>query len=146
VLVNMGAVEESVWPYVAGQFAENPPAAVATAERFRIANYQRVHGLPEIRRALNENPPVVAGFTVFSEMMSAEVVKKGIIPLPTKASAIVGGLAVVIVGYDDKAKLLKFANSWGANWGDKGFGYLPYDYVTDDRVEAWTFTLPRTPG
>ena len=142
VLLKEGAVEESVWPYVAGKFAEPPPPTVAKAERFRIAAYRKVRTLPEMKRDLVDGPPLVAGITIFQEMLEAEAARTGIVPMPAKGSQILGGHAVVIVGYDDKTQLLKFANSWGAGWGDKGFGYLPYGYITDDRVDAWVFTLP----
>ena len=142
VLKKQGAVAESVWPYQPGKFAEPAPPAVEKAERFRISEFQEVKGVDGIKRALSENPPVIAGITVFSEMIGNEARKTGVVPVPAKGSTIVGGHAIVLVGYDDKTQRFKFANSWGTDWGDKGFGYLPYAYLTDERVEAWTFTLP----
>lgn len=42
--------------------------------------------------------------------------------------------SVLLIGYDDVKKVFIFVNSWGANWGDGGFGYLPYDYITKGYV------------
>jgi C1A family cysteine protease len=48
-----------------------------------------------------------------------------------------GGHAICFVGYDSKKKLIKFKNSWGTNWGDNGYGYLPYNYINDFCWDAW---------
>src|SRR6202023_1443625 len=48
-----------------------------------------------------------------------------------------------IFGYDDKDARLHFANSWGVNWGDGGYGYLPYGYVEQRLLEAWDLDLGR---
>ena len=40
-----------------------------------------------------------------------------------------GWHAVAVCGYDDGEKKFEFKNSWGSNWGDQGFGLLPYEYV-----------------
>lgn len=53
----------------------------------------------------------------------------------------IGAHALTLVGYDDKTEQFKFANSWGPHWGDKGFGYLPYDYVANNNVtNRWIHT------
>jgi hypothetical protein len=139
VLSTKGAVEESVWPYQPGKFADPPPSAVDKADRFRIGAARQLHNMNDIKRALNENGPVVAGIPVFQEMMSAEASKTGIIPLPAATATVIGGHAIVIVGYDDATQRVKFVNSWGTNWGDHGFGYLPYEYIDKYMNDAWTF-------
>jgi hypothetical protein len=144
VLSSKGAVEDAVWPYIPGQFAADPPAAVEKARRFRIAGVQKLKGLSGVKRALARNGPVVAGISVFQSMMGAAVAKNGRLPLPAPKEQIIGGHAIVIVGYDDQQKLVKFANSWGVNWGEHGFGYLSYDYLEKYMSDAWTFTLAKT--
>jgi len=73
-------------------------------------------------------------------MMTSQASKTGIVLPPEKSDTILGGHAVVMVGYDDQKKQVKFVNSWGKNWGDKGFGYLPYEYLEKYMSDAWTFT------
>jgi Papain family cysteine protease len=141
VLATKGAVEESVWPYKSGEFAEAPPPAVESAMRFRITATRPLNNLNDVKWALIENGPVVAGISVFQEMMTASTSKTGVIPLPAKSATIMGGHAIVIVGYNDAEKRVKFANSWGRNWGDHGYGYLPYEYVEKYMSDAWTFKL-----
>lgn len=60
--------------------------------------------------------------------------KNGIIQLPDNPSQMTWLHAVYFTGYDDNKKYFEFVNSWGDTWGDKGFGYLPYEYVTKGYV------------
>lgn len=144
VLLSDGAVSEDAWPYRAGKFSESPPAVVESAERFRITDARPLSTLDDLRHALKQNGPVVVGITLFEGAMTQEATKTGVIPLPTKKEQIVGGHAIVIVGYDDKKRQLKFVNSWGKSWGEQGFGYLPYEYIKKYMSDAWTFRLLTT--
>jgi C1A family cysteine protease len=60
--------------------------------------------------------------------------------MPGSQERVLGGHAIVAVGYDDKTRLFKFRNSWGTGWGDKGYGHLPYAYLTDTNLASdfWT--------
>ena len=49
--------------------------------------------------------------------------------------------SVLLVGYDDTKSQFKFMNSWGAAWGDDGFGYLPYDSFEVAWDEGWFMDL-----
>ena len=42
--------------------------------------------------------------------------------------------AVMAVGYDDKNRQVTVLNSWGEDWGDEGYFYMPYDFITDSDV------------
>src|SRR5215510_4511883 len=139
VLTTQGAVEEAVWPYQPGKFDEMPPPAVEKAKRFRITAVRPVNNLNDVKHALNENGSVVAGISVFQEILSPATAKTGVVPLPVKASTIMGAHAIVLVGYDDATQRVKFVNSWGSKWGEQGFGYLPYEYIEKFMTDAWTF-------
>ena len=39
--------------------------------------------------------------------------------------------AIVCVGYIHSERVFIIRNSHGTQWGDQGYGYLPYEYVTD---------------
>ena len=73
-------------------------------------------------------------------MMADDVAKTGIVPLPTTQEKVLGGHAIVAVGYDDQTQRFKFRNSWGTGWGDQGYGYVPYAYLTDNNLASdfWT--------
>jgi hypothetical protein len=138
-LTRVGAVEESVWPYRAGEYAKEPPTAVGAAPKFRIVAARKLSGLNEVKRGLVADGPVIAGISVFQSMMATLTAKTGNVPMPAEKSTIVGGHAIVIVGFDDMAKRVKFVNSWGSGWGEGGFGYLSYAYLEKYMSDAWTF-------
>jgi DNA-binding NarL/FixJ family response regulator len=86
VLAKQGALEESVWPYKAGEFAAKPPAGVDKATRWLIAQTKSLKGLDEIKSALADDGPVVVGIEVYREAMSSQTAKTGAIPLPRLAT------------------------------------------------------------
>jgi C1A family cysteine protease len=73
--------------------------------------------------------PFVFGFAVYEHVVSERVRKSGVISLPRKGERMIGGHAVMAVGYDNAKKILFFRNSWGADWGKAGYGSLPYGYL-----------------
>jgi C1A family cysteine protease len=83
----------------------------------------------------------VAGISLFESAMTVPVSKTGELPLPKSKEQIVGGHAIVIIGFDDEKRRVKFVNSWGTAWGERGFGYVPYDYLKKHMSDAWTFRL-----
>jgi C1A family cysteine protease len=79
--------------------------------------------------------PVVLGIQVFKGMLKT---KTGIVPMPKKGERSLGGHAIAACGYDDEKELVKFKNSWSEKWGDKGYGYLPYEFVERYMMDAWS--------
>lgn len=134
----LGNSPESVWPYDAKKvFVKPSDDSYKHALGHKISDYLRLDNLIEIKQALASGFPVLIGFTCFDSLDSDECAKTGVVPLPTDESYIVGGHAICLVGYDDSKKLLKFKNSWGESWGDKGYGYLPYGYIPKLADDYW---------
>src|SRR5438552_524407 len=78
--------------------------------------------------------PFVLGFSVYESFMSPEVAKTGEVPLPPRGEQLIGGHAVVAVGYDDSIQRFIVRNSWGTGWGMKGYCTMPYGYLTDPQL------------
>lgn len=44
-----------------------------------------------------------------------------------------GGHLTALAGYDDGKDWTILRNSWGIPWGDGGYGYIPYQYLTNPK-------------
>ncbi len=154
-LVLFGAPPEEYWPYDTSKFDEEPPAfCYAFAQSFQAVKYLRLdppgaspdETLHQVKSFLASGLPSMFGFTVYSSIRQAD---DGRIPVPVEGEKVEGGHAIVAVGYDDSATIenkgngtrasgaFKIRNSWGTEWGDHGYGWLPYDYVTKGIAEDW---------
>jgi len=138
IMEQKGVCPESCWRYIPQVTGKPCGSADALAEPYKIEGYWRVDGV-DIIQALKEslvaNGPCVIGVLVYDGMFHAP---KGVVPMPAEGEKCVGGHALCLVGYDDAKKQFKFKNSWGGLWGDGGYGYLPYAYMVDELMDAWS--------
>ena len=83
------------------------------------------------------------GFSVYESFESRAVAKTGEVPLPGPGEALLGGHAVVAVGYDDPRQRFIVRNSWGTSWGMDGYFTMPYEYLLDGGLsdDFWTIKL-----
>jgi C1A family cysteine protease len=128
-----GVCMEKSWPYDIDKFTEKPPAkCYKDALKNQIQSYHRLTNvLNQLQACLAEGYPFVFGFTVFQSFMTAEVARTGKMPMPKPSEKVLGGHAVMAVGYDDIKRAFIVRNSWGKAWGDAGYFYMPYAYITD---------------
>jgi C1A family cysteine protease len=145
-----GMPPEQYFPYDISRYEDEPDAfQYAFAENYKAIKYTRLdppgkdaeNTLENVKYALHAGYGVVFGFSVYSSISDAAD-----IPYPQTGDKLDGGHAVMAVGYDDGHKVggktvpsLIIRNSWGIGWGDKGYGYLPYDYVLNGLADDfWT--------
>lgn len=142
-LIKQGACPEELWPYDISKFRKKPPAAAfKEALKHQAIAYQRlVQSLNQLKGCLAEGYPFVFGFSVYESFESAAVARNGKVPLPSGKDSLLGGHAVLAVGYSDVSQSFIVMNSWGVQWGDKGYFHLPYAYIADANLAADFWTL-----
>ena len=146
-LVKLGVCSERKWPYKTAKFTQKPSSACyKEASDHQITSYHRITSLQQMRQCLAESYPFVFGFSVYVSFESEKVARTGKLNLPKPGEPGAGphgrpaGHAVMAVGYDDSAKRVLVRNSWGTDWGIKGYFTMPYDYISDNNLadDLWT--------
>ena len=142
-LVKYHACDEKIWPYQIDEFSIKPSqSAYKNANLHKQLKYSYVvQTLNNIKSVLYSNCTILIGVQVYESFEAPETIKSGIVPMPNPSTEqLLGGHALHLVGWDDTKKLFKVQNSWGTSVGDKGFFYLPYDYVLSPRFanDFWT--------
>ncbi|GAC1326561.1 MAG: C1 family peptidase [Mycobacteriales bacterium] len=140
-----GVCSETEWPYDVTAFTNAPPAAAYTdALANRATSYQRIsRDLAQYKGCLAAGYPFVFGFTVYDGFESQQVAASGEAGLPAAGGKVVGGHAVLAVGYDDATQRFLVRNSWGTGWGQQGYFTMPYAYLTQRGLSAdfWTIRV-----
>ena len=141
-LSKLGVCPEKEWPYRVKAFTKKPTTkCYSDAKKHQITSYHRISAIDEMRTCLADGYPFVFGFTVYQAFESAAVAKSGVLNLPNPKEKVVGGHAVMGVGYDDSQKRFIIRNSWDTNWGMQGYFTMPYDYLDSAKNLAddfWT--------
>lgn len=142
VLLNSGQVESGVWPYSGvSPAADNyiPPTTVATFQRYRITGCRPVSPtITEIQKQLVAGNFVMVGMKVFAHWSRAGNMVIGLPPDPAEQG---GNHAMLAVGFNgaptDEDGFIIVRNSWGADWGGGGYGYVSYQYVERYLLETY---------
>ena len=137
-----GVCSEDMWKYDITKFTECPTqACYDEAKNHKSIEYKRVvQSLEQLKQCLIEGFPFVYGFNVYSSFETQEVAETGNMPMPKEGEELLGGHAVCAVGFDDNRRVFIVRNSWGDSWGDKGYFYMPYAFITNTSQcsDFWT--------
>lgn len=131
VVHDNGVPVEEFWKYDIEKFREKPDDnAVQMAQHHVSFEYARIdRDLNQMKQYLLNGNPFVFGFLVYESFESFETTKTGHMKMPKSGEKLLGGHAVMAVGFDDDQKTFIVRNSWGSSWGHKGYFYMPYDYM-----------------
>lgn len=157
-MILFGVPPEKYWPYRPENLDHEPPTfCYSYAQNYQTLKYFRLDPadlspnnlLLKVKAVLAAGFPCMFGFTAYSSIYDEANIENGYIPFPDpNRDRVVGGHAVVAVGYNDhkcipyadgtrRAGALLIRNSWGREWGVEGYGWLPYDYVLKGLTADW---------
>lgn len=153
VLTKLGAPHEALWPYDIARFTEKPPQAAYTdGLKHQALEYQSVEvKTTAVKAALAAGFPIIVGFTVYTSFYQLEnKSERGFMRVPKPSESVEGGHAVLVMGWGRmKAPWDKYAkdyaivlNSWGEDWADGGFFYMPLAWLCNrnNADDFWTLT------
>jgi hypothetical protein len=130
-----GEPPEEAWQYETSIWPPTEPIGIDVLAGKNLGlRYQRVRSLFECKLVLANYSPVVVSLDITKGWYNAP---KGRIPDRRRGELTVGAHTVTLTGYDDSRHQLKFINSWGSDWGDKGYGYLSYRTFEQTLCEGW---------
>ena len=142
VLADTGQPCEEVWPYqhdvddTASGY--EPPTTIYPDDYFRITWEKEIRpSVEDLKLHLRMGRAVVIGIRLFYGFHNSV---DGKIPPPKVGESPSGRHTILLVGYDDYAQNFIFKNSWGDEWGDFGYGLLPYSYILDHTLAAHVFS------
>ncbi|UYL09456.1 C1 family peptidase [Bdellovibrio sp. SKB1291214] len=147
-LQQSGVPDEACMPYSSGSTGEDVACRAScpdTAQRsVKISSYSTPtrgsQDLNAVKMALQKGP-LVTTLTVYADFMAYA----GGVYKHTDGNYL-GGHAISIVGYDDSKQAFIIRNSWGEEWGEKGFGYVAYSDQSGVGDDTWLYNMKPLAG
>jgi C1A family cysteine protease len=142
-VANYGVCPETVWPYIESKVTRKPSTTCYKDAKTHLAlQYQRIISTNDMKSCLDQGMPFIFGISVYDSFESDAVAKTGVVPMPKSNEQLLGGHALLAVGYDDSKQVFIFRNSWGTGWGMSGYGTIPYQYLSNSNLadDFWTIS------
>ena len=161
-LASIGVTPEEYWPYDETKIDDEPTAfCYALANRYRSIDYKRIDPkdrpkdivLKNVKAILAQNRPVMFGVMAYFRSWQQFAVSDRL-PMPTERETLFGAHNMAVMGYDDTIETVNkddtsiktvgaflVKNSYGEEWGNAGYGWVPYDYLLDHKsIDWWTIS------
>ena len=140
---NKGVCRESLWPYDVVKFADAPPTiCYDDAEGNTVCKYATLkQDIDQFRACLKSGFPFAFGFFAYDSF--DDISSDGIMSMPSseeiQSMPHPPGHGVLAVGYDDNTEYITVLNSYGRKFGDKGYFYMPYKFITNPKfaLDFW---------
>lgn len=138
LLIYEGAVPLSLMPYHDDDYTTQPDEEIKeVAQGFRSLSHRRINeqDVNQLKSFLAAGEPIVLSVYMYENFSRRNMAKSGNI-YSEAVGDMVGGHAIVTVGYNDDKHAIKVLNSWGKRWGENGYGWIDYDFVPEVVREA----------
>lgn len=138
---NYGICNEELWPYDIDKYSAQPsPKCYLDASKRKILSYNILYTNDEIKEVLSGKQPVVLGLEIFYDF--SKITKEDPhVKLPDRYTYSLGNHAVLAMGCDDNISSFLIKNSYGSEWGDNGYAWIPYEYINNYSFEKWCFDI-----
>lgn len=140
-----GVCSEQLWPYNVQNVDKEPPKECdIEAEKHKLGGSKSIPlDLNQIKTTISSGRPVLIAIGVYSSFEGEFTRLTGVVQMPSCVNygdsqdpidPFVGGHEMLIVGYNDNIQYFTVLNSWGPEWGQGGFCYIPYSYISDPNL------------
>jgi C1A family cysteine protease len=141
-LQTVGICTEETWPYTLANWDKKPPpAAYEEAAQHRITSYHAITTRDEMIQCLASDYGFIGGIGCYDSFDSEITTRTGIVNLPGPGERLLGWHALMFCGYDLHKDAVRFENSYSKEWGQKGFGKIEFNYLTNPLLAGDFFTI-----
>ncbi|CAF3954465.1 unnamed protein product, partial [Rotaria sp. Silwood1] len=150
-LEEFGCCKEYLHPFDNNYINTQPSAACyEEAIKYRIVDSMSIAtDLDDMKSCLAEGYPFVFGLATYPSFLTAKD-NGGYVPMPNRSDEHPNTKremhAMLAVGYDDYSRSFIVRNSYGEKWGDRGYGYIPYDYMGNPELCKQLHTIKAISG
>lgn len=106
------------------EYQRNKEEADYVSQLGRIKYFYDCQSREDLVKALELGLPIVGSVTLYDNFYPDH---NGIIP--QSSGNIIGGHAILVVGYDEENDRVKILNSWGDSWGINGTAWMNYSML-----------------
>ena len=135
-LQGFGILSESDYPYDQDkcQRLPRPDEDKAARSEMVLKNWKVAGDLSRVKDSIASETPALVGLNTRARFDTYTTLSANNVYSQSSSENIVGGHALLIVGYDDNLGAFQVMNSYGSSWGYQGFAWISYDTINQDAL------------
>lgn len=136
-----GICNEQLWPYQEEMVTYQPGIdCYVDAWPRKISSYTSLPSIGGMLEVLSQGFPIVIGLTIYDNFFTLTP-QNPVLGMPTGPVVLPQGHAVCLVGYSVSSRWFIAKNSFGTEWGEEGYCYIPFDYINQYAFDRWYFKI-----